>query len=301
MLTKKVKRGLISLLLTSALMLSCGCQITENNPQLSDINTSTPLTDKDDTITTIPDKDEIVTTVTESETDTTVTESEPVTTPTETTEKVLEPIPEEWIRIEDHQYALDHFDEIMNTSNSTGDIRDMISSLVHKNILYYYTLVGETYRSDWENPIGYGDDETFICAAESEHFPDVKSIYELASSIYDPSTNKACSYDPSTNTLYWPWALPQTDKYRVFFTEIDGQMYVNKNCGIFRGGPYPFTGTSYIEITEQTEDICKLTWHYPDVERLIEPDKYVDYYYFEGHFTAEYIDGAWKLDSILCY
>ena len=297
MFTKNVKKYIISLLLIFAIILTCGCQITDDIPQISDSGTiSSPqenVTDNKDIVTAVTDNSDIVTTAADS--------GEIVTTPAVTTEKIYEPIPDEWIRIEDVRYALTHFNTIMNTDNSKGDIRDIISSLVHKNILYYYTLSGETYERDWENLINYGDDESFLCAVKSVYFPDVKSIYELASSIYDVSTNKACSYDPSANTLYWPWALPQTDKYRLFFTEIDGQMYVNKDCGINRGGPYPFTGTSYIEITEQTEDMCKLTWHYPDVERLNEPDKYVDYYYYEGHFTAEYIDGAWKLDRILCY
>ncbi len=214
------------------------------------------------------------------------------------TEKNFESIPDEWIRIEDVKYALTHFNTIMNTDNSKGDIREIIRSLVHKSILLHYTQLGTTYEIDWDNPITYGEDEITLYPALSVYFSDVKSFYELVSDVCENPEYNSFIYDPSANSVYWKYP----NELRLFFTEIDGKMYVNKDCGIWRGGgPEPFTATSYIEITEQTEDMYKITWHYPDVEGLAEPDKYPDYYYWEGHYKVIYSEGEWHLDRKVGY
>lgn len=285
MFMESIKRYGMSFLLASAILLS-GCQSTENDPQISNTNTSAPTqntANKDDPISTVPDNSEIITDVTKNETD---------TTPAETTEKVLEHIPDEWICIDDSFSTIVSFNSIINADCSKGEISDIIYSLVRKNVLYSLTKWGCTFEIDWDNPVTYGEDELTLYPAISVFFHDVKSIYDLANSVYG-TNDKIYTYDSDTNSFYSYDCL--------FFTEIDGKMYVDPNCTVAKGAAEPFSVYTYIEITEQTEDKCKLTWHYPDVKGLNEPDKYLDYYYYEGHFTARYVDGAWRLDRVIGY
>lgn len=297
MFMENIKKYGMSFLLAFTILLS-GCQTTEKNPQVSDSNTSAPLTDKTDTITTIPDKDETVTTIVENEADTTATEGEPAAVPAETTERVLEPIPEEWIPIENYQYTFDNFESLMSIDNSQGDIKDIVRLLTYKSIMLHYTLLGSTYKTDFDHPITYGEEEITICPVSSDFFTDVKSFYKLVSDIYE-DPEKKCIYDPSDNSIYYIWASNMPE---LLFVEIDGKMYVNPNCCIKRGGgPEPFTETSYIEITDEYEDACWIRWHYPDVEKLNEPDKYVDYHYYRKTYKVIYSGGEWHLDDRIGY
>lgn len=78
-------------------------------------------------------------------------------------------------------------------------------------------------------------------------------------------------------------------------------MYIN--TGSFPtagfGGPGPFLARSYVEITEKTDNKCTFIWHYPDVEGLNLPEDGYEFHYYEKTYTAEYIDGSWKLNKII--
>lgn len=156
------------------------------------------------------------------------------------------------------------------------------------------TESSHTFEEDSDNPITYGEEEITLYPATSLFFPDVKSIYDLAYSIYDHSVEDIYIYDPSTASFY----LSGTEKPRLFFMEIDGQMYVNPDCLNKKGGPESFVQTSYIEITDQSEDRCSFIWHYPDVEGLNEPDQYYTFFY-EKEYTAVYNDRAWRLTEVI--
>lgn len=156
---------------------------------------------------------------------------------------------------------------------------------------------GVSYETDWDNPITYGEDEITLYPASSVFFRDIKSIYDLADSIYERPIDRIYTYDSSANTLYRVYP----DESRLFFAEIDGKMYVNPDCIEKREGSEPFIQTSYIEIAEQSEDKCSLIWHYPDVDGLREPDKYIYYYYYEKNYTAVYSEGTWRLNEVITY
>ena len=287
MLLKNIRRSLISLLLTSALLLTCGCQSNENDSQISDGNASAPLTDKDDTITTIPDKDEITTTVTESETDTTVTESQSAAAPAETTEQNSGTGPDDWIPLDSDIGLILRYNSIKDIDCSNGEMSDIAYALACKNALYVLTYWGTTYEIDWDHPVTYGEDELTLYFAISILFPDVKSVYELAYSTYGVN-DEIYTFDADTNTFY--------SRGRFFFTEIDGKLYVDPNCTVRKGAAQPFLDETYIEITEQTEDTCKLSWYYYDREKW-GTDEYYKHVYFKRP-TAKFVDGAWILDNV---
>ncbi len=278
MLLKNFKRSFISLLLTSALLLTCGCQSNENNPQISDSNTSAPLADKTDTITTISDKDEVTTTVTESES---------AAAPAETTEQNSGTGHDDWIPLDSDIDLIVCYNSIKDIDCSNGEMSDIVYALACKNALYVLTRWGTTFKTDRDHPVTYGEDELTLYPVISVLFPDVKSIYELAYSTYGVN-DEIYTFDADTNSFY--------SYGRLFFTEIDGKLYVDPNCTVKKGAAQPFLDQTYIEITEQTEDTCKLLWYYYDRDKWGMDEFYKHIYYKRP--TAKFVDGAWRLDDV---
>ena len=284
MLLKNIRRSLISLLLTSVLLLTCGCQSNENDPQISDNGTSSITQDtvnKEDPISTGPDN---------SETVADVTENEASAAPAETTEELKELNRDEWIYIEDAFCLVTHYNSIINADCSNGEMSDIAYALACKNALYVLTYWGTTFEIDWDHPVTYGEDELTLYPAVSVLFPDVKSIYELAYSTYGVN-DEIYTFDADTNRFY--------SYGRLFFTEIDGKLYVDPNCTVKKGAQLAFRNNTYtyIEIREQTEDTCKLSWYYYDIDKWGGTDELYKHIYFK-HPKAIFVDGTWILDDV---
>ena len=271
MSTENTKRYIISLLLVFVLILNCGCQNTNDIPQISNSGISSTLQEN------AADNKDI----------TTVTESEPTAAPAETTEKLMELNRDEWIYIEDAFGLVTHYNSIINADCSKGEMSDIVYALACKNALYVLTWWGATFETDRDNPVTYGEDELTLYPAASVLFPDVKSIYELAYSTYGVN-DEIYTYDADTNSFY--------SRGRLFFTEIDGKMYVDPNCVVKKGAALAFGDNTYIEITEQTEDTCKLSWYYHDNEKW-GTDEYYNHFFFKRP-KAIFVDGAWRLDNV---
>ncbi|MBD5080312.1 MAG: hypothetical protein HDT44_00930 [Ruminococcaceae bacterium] len=276
-----IKKYGISFLLTFTILLS-GCQSTENDPQISDNGTSSITQDtvnKEDPISIGPDN---------SETVADVTENEASADPAETTEKLMELNRDEWIYIEDAFGLVVHYNSIINTDCSKGEMSDIAYALACKNALYVLTYWGTTFETDWDHPVTYGEDGLTLYPAISILFPDVKSIYELAYSTYGVN-DEIYTFDADTNSFY--------SRGRLFFTEIDGKLYVDPNCTVKKGAAPPFGDYTYIEITEQTEDTCKLSWYYYDRDKWGGTDELYSHIYFKRP-KAIFVDGAWRLDDV---
>ena len=300
MLLKNLKRSLISLLLTSALLLSCGCQTAENDPQISDINTSAPTQNTEnknepqlsDTDTSAPalnteNTDDPVSTDPDNSS---TTESQPAADPAETTEQNSGTGPDDWISLHSDISLIVRYNSIIDIDCSIGEMSDIAYALACKNALYVLTYWGTTFRADWDYPVTYGEgeDELTLYPVISVLFPDVKSVYELAYSTYGVN-DEIYTFDADTNSFY--------SRGRLFFTEIDGKLYVNLDCTTKKGAAQPFLDESYIEIREQTEDTCKLSWYYYDRDKWGGTDELYKHIYFK-HPKAIFVDGAWILDDV---
>lgn len=276
MFTENIKKSTLSLLTVVGLIM-CGCQNTENIPDISDSGISSAPQES------AADNSDI------TSADAAVTEKDLPTDEEMYAEWIQRAEEGKWIPIGDWYYALSKFITITSADCSKGEISDIIRSLVEKNVLYYLTLEGQTVEMDWDNPITYGDEEITLYPVQSVFFPDIKSIYDFASSVYGDPAEEIYSYDPATSGFY--------SFGRLFFTEIDGKMYVNPNCYMKRGG-VSFYQRTYIEITEQTEDKCSFTWHFTDWMHDEERGQFRNYY-CEKEYTAVYKDGAWRLTECI--
>lgn len=202
-----------------------------------------------------------------------------------------EQVPSDWLRVASHAEAMDKFDEIIKADTSATEPKGTLTALMNRSVLCYALFFGvsrDILNIDWDSPYYYPDFENPIYPFSTEYFTDTQTIFDLAYATYERSV--------AEKLLYGVWDLSDEPRY----VEENGQMYINNNAFPAGAGGYPaFIARSYVEITEKTDKKCTFIWHYPDVERLNPPKSGYEFFYYNKTYTAEYIDGAWKLNSII--
>lgn len=192
-------------------------------------------------------------------------------------------VPENWLPIYTAAEALRHFDELADANASGGDVSDVVTSLVNRNVILFETRIGHTYDINWDEMYTLEGTETEFHPITLHYYPDLDSIYQLAYNTYRS--------DVADKLLFGK------ENTRQLFMEKNGQMYVNVNA-MQIWSMDPFAARSYIEITEISDDQCKFIWYWVDREELNEPDKY-KYFYFDKEYTASFVNDAWVLDEII--
>lgn len=194
-------------------------------------------------------------------------------------------VPSEWIRVDNDAEVLEKVDEVLKADTSAKDPEIALPALMNKNVLCYDIFFGTRvlYDINWDAPYNSADYEYPIYPITSEYFPDVQSVYDA---------------------LYDTFEHSEADKHlyrdgEPLFTEVNGQVYIYNRRFPLVGGSSAFLARSYAEITEKTDNKCTFIWHYPDTEMLNEPESGYEFHYYEKTYTAEYIDGSWKLNKIV--
>lgn len=200
-------------------------------------------------------------------------------------------VPKEWIPVDSCMEGRDKVKEILS-SDTSGDPESAIPALMDKNRLIFMLIYAHgdsssdyIYKYDWYSPYESPNFEKSIypLTFTSEYFTDLQDIYKLVYDTYEKSV---------AEDLLQGWNGEQ------LFVEENGQMYANIN--VFPNwSSNPFVARSYVEIKEKTDNKCTFIWHYPDIEMLNTPENGYEFFYFEKIYTAEYIDGAYKFNSIV--
>lgn len=198
-------------------------------------------------------------------------------------------VPDEWIPVDSCMEGWDKVKEILS-SNTSGDPESAIPALADKNrlvflLIYVHGNSDYIYKWDWDSPYESPNFEKPIypLTFTSEYFTNLQDIYKLVYDTYEKSVAES---------------LLQGRNGEQRFVEENGQMYANINA-FPNWSSNAFVARSYVEIKEKTDNKCTFIWHYPDIEMLNPPENGYEFFYFEKIYTAEYIDGAYKFNSIV--
>ncbi len=202
-------------------------------------------------------------------------------------------VPDSWIKIDARKDGLTKIKETVQADTSSADPEKAIPALVEKNRLIFemiWASGSDFYTIDWDSP--YESPEFFgplYPISFTEYSFDTQSLNELVNDTFVESA--------AFNILHRPLEIEENGG-EPLFVEMDGQMYVNLMTLPIWGFD-PFICRSYIEITEKTDSKCTLIWHYADYEKLNPPESGFEFFYYNKTYTAEYIDGKWKLDKMI--
>lgn len=202
-----------------------------------------------------------------------------------------EVVPSEWIRVNTTAEVREKIDEVLRADTSAKDPENALPALMNKHVLCFDMFNGSLLPTNLDAPYNSSDFEKPIYPLTSEYFSNLHSILDL---VYD--TYKSSIAEERLHSYY---------NGEPLFTEIKGQLY--KNANVFPiWSSNPFAARTYVEITEKTENKCTFIWHFPDEETSYYPEDIrtppesgYEFFYHEKTYTAEYIDGSWKLDSIV--
>lgn len=201
-------------------------------------------------------------------------------------------VPSEWLRVASYAEGMAKINDILNSDASGKDLESALAVLMDRNMLVHGFFFGgmKLFEFDRDSPYDSPDFEEPIYPMTSEYFSDVQSISDLVYGTYERSAAEQILHG-------WRNGEP-------LLTEANGQMYIN--IAKFPNLSSPsFTAGSYVEITEKSDDKCTFIWHFPDLdENNIEegynlPESGYEFFYFKKKYTAEYIDGAWKLTNLV--
>lgn len=200
-----------------------------------------------------------------------------------------ERVPSDWLPVMSLAECNNNISEIINSDTSDKDRKSSIAALVNKSALCYELFYGvsrELFDIDWDSPYDHPNFENPVYPVTSEYITDIRTINDLADDTYESAlANELLS-----------GVFDLKDEPRYF--EENGQLYINNRAfPIYSGSA--FYARSYVEITEKTDDKCTFIWHYPDFEFLNYPPSGYEFFYYEKTYTAEYIDGSWKLTKLV--
>lgn len=196
-------------------------------------------------------------------------------------------VPSEWLRVASRAEFLEKINDTMISNTSVKDPESAVAVLMDRNLFFQCLFFGGCmFEVDMDSPYDSPDFEKPIYPITSKYFSDIQSINDLAYNTY--------KYSVAEELLLRHGGEP-------LFTEINGQMYINiTRFGYRGGGPEALIARSYIEILEKTENKCAFVWHYPDIEMLNPPESGYEFHYFKnGPYTAERVDGKWKLNEFV--
>lgn len=198
-------------------------------------------------------------------------------------------VPSDWLRVASRAESEEKINDILNSDASGKDLESAIAVLMDRNLLVYSFFYSgmKLFEVDWDAPYVSPDFEKPIYPITSEYFSNVQSISDL---VYDTYEHSAAE-----NILHGWNGEPR-------LTEVNGRIYINNTQFPNLNSP-SFVARSYVEITEKTDNKCTFIWHCPDLDPHTEgynpPENGYEFFYYEKTYTAEYIDGSWKLNDIV--
>lgn len=209
-----------------------------------------------------------------------------------------EVVPSNWLPVMSRAECMANIEEVMNIDTAGNFTEGVLSDLMNKNILcfgLFYGVSRDMFYIEWDDPYDYPDYKNpvypifpkqpgFLKGMQSESI--IHTIYDLPFDTYENSV--------AAELLYGVSDLKDELRYLV----KDGQLYIN-NHAFPNWSSDPFVARSYVEVIERSDNKRTFIWHYPDTEYLNHPQKGYEYYYYEKTYTAEYIEGSWKLTKVV--
>lgn len=209
-----------------------------------------------------------------------------------------EVVPRNWLPVMSRAECMANIEEVMDIDTSGNFTEGVLSDLMNKNILcfeLFYGVSRDLFYIEWDYPYDHPDFKNpiypifpkqpgFLRGMQSDLI--IHTIYNLAFDTYESSVAEELVYGVSD--------LNDEPRYLV----KDGQLYIN-NHAFPNWSSNPFVARSYVEVIERSDNKRTFIWHYPDVEGLNPPKSGYEFFYFDKTYTAEYIDGAWKLTNII--
>lgn len=209
-----------------------------------------------------------------------------------------EVVPSNWLPVMSRAECMANIEEVMNIDTAGNFTEGVLSDLMNKNILcfeLFYGVSRDMFYIEWDDPYDHPDFKNpvypifpkqpgFLKGMQSDliiHF-----INDLPFDTYESSV--------AAELLYGVADLKDEPRYLV----KDGQSYINSHA-FPNWSSNPFVARSYVEVIERSDNKRTFIWHYPDTEYLNHPQKGYEYYYYEKTYTAEYIDGSWKLTKVV--
>ncbi len=164
---------------------------------------------------------------------------------------------------------------------------DDIVALANKNIIFVDSFTTYLFWKADPNQVYQPEsgENPLYPIISLNYYNNIQEIYDLGAETYTESALKK-------------WYTPR-NSYAAGnpFIEENGVFYVDET-GLPIWNFAPFMDRSYIEILNETEDRCSFIWHTPDWEKLNEPEKGYEYFYYSCDCEAVYENGSWKLSKV---
>lgn len=149
------------------------------------------------------------------------------------------------------------YENISSDNNADNSIEQSISRLMDKNLICIYTYFTSALFQTHNLSTSVDDDGYY--PIDLRFFENLPEFYEMLESTYTESIS---------NKLIHGYITPGEPT----FLEIDGMIMYNPNYTYFTTGPY-FSDLGYkVEITEQSDSLCKFS--YVPLYELLSDDEY---------------------------
>ncbi len=180
------------------------------------------------------------------------------------------------------------FENISSDNNADNSVETAISRLMDKNLICIYTYF-TTALFQTQNPAA-GVDEDGYYQIDFRFFDNLSEFYQIVQSTYT---------EPISNKLIQGYINPDEPT----FLERNGTVMYNPNYTDFTVGPY-FSELGYkIEITEQSDSLCKFL--YTPLYETLSNEEYNELAECWGNdmlpheCEAVFENGEWKLNDIV--
>lgn len=200
-------------------------------------------------------------------------------------------IPKNWLSIMTSEEAFEHFDEIIDESQSEKNVSEIIQNLMNRNVIAFEILYGRDPAYESIKTVEPSDENhsltTGIRQIRSDYFNCLNDINNIMTGTYI----QRLAYE----------RLNGAEGERVLFFEEDGKLFVDYDS-MYYWSSDPYTDRTFIEILDSSESECIFVWHYIAWEHwdYEDNDTYVPHPYpMQKKVYAVIEDNEWRLTSIV--
>lgn len=200
-------------------------------------------------------------------------------------------VPRNWLPIMTSEEAFEHFDEIIDESQSEKNVSEIIQNLMNRNVIAFEIIYGRDPAYESIKTVESSDENhsltTGVRQIRSDYFNCLNDINNIMNGTYI----QRLAYE----------RLNGAEGENVLFFEEDGKLFVDGDS-MYYWSSDPYTDRTFIEILDSSESECIFLWHYIAWEHWDYEDNrtYEPYpYHMQKTVYAVMEDNEWRLTSIV--